>query len=383
MKNQIVVFASYDQLDDILKIYESKNIYTIEKPPRKISRRLYNSPFIEMITLPPYLSTLIHITNPSPLSDSNMLSNQHILQQDISTASNIKDSIHDNDLSNIALISMREEILFTLGYFTSLASTDLVQLPLILANKVIITSKKNSIYGAHTILVYVLAKLGCRVCYYSESNLLTSEWNDAVIDDDSDDSHSQNEGYINTLDKLNQYISNLSFQDYATWADECTANVINRLRLLFPLVNEEDNLTSTLDKTGISKFKFDNVALINRINSGHYIPSIFKEKEENTILSTSERLGRVLLSRQAVTSQFVSAVIDIYENNIPLCTSNVYKHNKLADKTINTYDKSANLSTTQRYSTSHKTTCSKAGTQKAAASRKNNIKKANKPSEVK
>ena len=285
-KNRKIIFGSYVNLDNMLQQYKSCDIYTIEKPPRKISRRLYDSPFIEMIALPPYVASANKLLQQnsyesffeSTMNDIFQLNNLSYFSKNTSyltDTSNLKSTSHlTNDKSDSEL---QQQLLFTLGYFASLATVDFDKLINTLSSKIIISSEKNDEYGVRNILGSILGKLGCSIYYYDSGNL-----------------------------------SNVAFNsEYKNWTDECINLVFGKLKLMFPKVEIDDPLEIIMDHMGLIKFRMDNIVLIDQVNNGHYIPTVFNEKEEDMNLPLVERLGRILISRQAISSKYVQTIIEV------------------------------------------------------------------------
>lgn len=388
-KSKITIFASYNQLDEILEQYDSSKIYTIMNPPRKIIRRLENAPFIEMIALPPYVK-----------------------------AAN-------------AGLQEREEILFTLGYFTSLATVDFDLLINILNGGIIISAENNDEYGVRMILAGLLHKLGVNVYYYTSGGNNVPLIHDECFKDllsNSSKSNSfksgsskniYNESTFNESNNINvpqmtvlmKYISDLplgeafiqksvknsSENNIKCWGDECLFHLVSRLQLLFPQVNMEDDILGILEKIGLLKFIIDNINYIGLINQGHYLPSIFGEKKEDMTLSLSERLGRILLSRQAVTSQFVKTIIELssdivrkhyVEQSKSIIDKNVINKNVIDKNVINKNISSKNKKAKKYISTNNASVnnastndVSKNGSSKSAVSKSDSKNSGSKNSE--
>ena len=242
-KNKVVVFGSYKQIDDILNYYSTDNVVTIELAPRKVTRRLNQSIFYEMLAIPPYV-----------ISASSML-------------------------------VQKEDLLFTLGYFTSLATADFDILSETFINKIIISAENNDEYGPRMIIAFLLNRLGYKTYYFDTSPLRKEE---------------------------KTYWSNLAFNDYySTWVEECIENVISRLKVIFPQVNITSSLDDILECTGLMKFRNDNIKFITQVNSGHYYPSLFGESIEDDNLSLLELQRRIMLTRQSISSQFTKTVIEL------------------------------------------------------------------------
>lgn len=244
-KRKVVVFGSYKQIDNILNYYPTDDVITIELAPRKITRRLNQSIFYEMLAIPPYV-----------ISASSML-------------------------------VRKEDLLFTLGYFTSLATADFDILNEVFSNKIIISAENNNEYGPRMIIAFLLNRLGYETYYFDVSN-------------------------ISNLKDTNIYYSNLAFNDcYNTWTEECIDNVVARLAVIFPQVNINSSLDDILECTGLMKFRNDNIKFINLVNSGHYYPNLFGESVENEDLLLLELQRRIMLTRQSISSQFTKTVIEL------------------------------------------------------------------------
>ena len=260
----MVIFGSFNQIDDILKQFKSEDVITITKSPRRITRRIFNSPFIEPITLPPYIS-----------SANNLLKN-------------------------------KEEIIFTLGYFASLATTDYYAFINLIENKVLISEEENDEYGAKNILIAFLYKHGYKDIYYFDKEIKNTPFNNIEL------------RYLNNINDIDKDLIKRLTRDTAytlfdidSYAKECSISTISRLQQLFGYISLNDSLPIILEQTGLKKFIDDNKNYIDAVNLGHYIPSLFDEIKEDNTLSPAERCSRVLTSRQAITSQFVQTVISV------------------------------------------------------------------------